>query len=183
MRGDFVMMSGGSKKNGFTLVEVLVVVSIMGILASMGVVSMSNAVDNARIRDVAMNTSAFLERIANESAKMSKVLCVKVVSNGNFQALTVLEDNCDDGEEFDHFILDPPAKFGCDIDNDVTLPNWTQNNAIFEPRIGLSSAPREGFLCIQYGSREIYGRIWKDPTKNMMSSQWKNGALSNWLSL
>ena len=66
MRGDFVMMIGKSRKNGFTLVEVLVVVIIMGILSSMGVASITGAVANARVKDYAQNTAAFLDRVVVE---------------------------------------------------------------------------------------------------------------------
>ena len=42
----------------------IVVVLIMGVLSSMGVVSITAAVANARVKDYAQNTAAFLERIA-----------------------------------------------------------------------------------------------------------------------
>lgn len=180
MRGDFGMLNVDTKKKGYTLVEVLVVVSIMGILSAMGVSSLTGAIANARIRDAALNTTAFLERIANDSNRMSKTLCVTVA---NSQTLIVHENACD-GDEYSRFTIEAPAKFNCNIDTDVSLPNWaTTNGAIFEPRIGLSSAPRKGFLCIQYGSREIYGRVWKDETKNSINTQWKHGALSSWIHL
>ena len=68
LRGDFDMLNVGSKKHGFTLIEVLVVVSIMGILVSMGVASLTGAVANARIRDYALNTESTagsIEQLAN----------------------------------------------------------------------------------------------------------------------
>lgn len=179
MRGDFGMLNVNTKKKGYTLVEVLVVVSIMGILSAMGVSSLTGAVANARIRDAALNTTAFLERIANDANRMSKTLCVTVE---NPQTLIVHEDDCD-GDEYSRFAIEAPAKFNCNIDGDVSLPNWATTHAVFEPRIGLSAAPRNGFLCIQYGSREIYGRAWKDPTKNAINTQWKHGALSFWIPL
>ena len=43
------MLNACSKKSGFTLVEALVVVAIMGILSGLGVASLRGAVANSRI--------------------------------------------------------------------------------------------------------------------------------------
>lgn len=198
MRGDFDMKNGKSGKYGFTLVEVLVIVVIMGILSSMGVASLTGAVKNARIRDYALNTAAFLERVANDANRMSKSLCVK--QYGNY-ALAVYEaSSCDvtlpdDSDDwYDRFDIPPlsngslpPAHFGCDIDGDIAsdrdMPDWGTDGAFFKPHIGLSAAPTKGFICIQYGSNEIYGLAGKSPTKNMIESQWKVGSGGIWQDL
>ena len=52
-------------KAGFTLVEVLVVVTIMGILSGIGVASLRSAVANSRIKDAGINVTAFMQRAAN----------------------------------------------------------------------------------------------------------------------
>ena len=175
------MVNVDSKKNGFTLVEVLVVIIIMGVLSSMGVISMRNAVVNNRVRDYALNTAAFLERIANDASRMSKTLCVRVMP----KMINVYESNCADVSNttpvFDQFPLDPnldsPAHFGCNIDDDIDeSQNWVNDDGVaFVPRIGLSAAPSNGFVCIQYGSDEIYGLAIKEPGKNMMVPKWSAG--------
>ena len=80
------------KKAGYTLVEVLVVVSIMGVLSAMGVAGLQRAVANARIKDAAVNTAAFVERVANESKRLSTVLCLKI-EPGNPQKVLVVKDD------------------------------------------------------------------------------------------
>ena len=184
LRGDFCMLNHGSKKNGYTLVEVLVVVTIMGILSSMGVAGLRGAVINSRMKDCALNTTAFLERIANESNRLSKRLCV--VKDNDHRLTAYVTETCgdlSDAEEFDTFTIESPAKFGCEgptaIDdfNDYNGVDWTENGALFEPRIGLAATPTEGYICMQYGSSEIYGLAFKRKTNNMIIPMWKSGSI------
>lgn len=156
------MLNVSSKKNGFTLIEVLVVITIMGILSSMGVASLRNAVINARIKDSTVNTAAFLERVANESAKLSKNICLKKYSE--YTLGIIVADNCNDfptdfDKLYDSFVIEPPSKFECDnqnISGEAPGSDWTEG-IVFKPRIGLSAAPAEGHVCIQYGESPIYG--------------------------
>ena len=159
------MLNHGSKKNGYTLVEVLVVVTIMGVLSSMGVAGLRGAVINSRMKDNALNVTAFLERVANEANRMSKRICVKKDNDQRISAYVA--NQCDgvgsDGSEvFDTYELEAPAKFECGdgIDmseiSDFSGGDWAQNGALFVPRIGLSAAPAEGYVCMQYGSQGTY---------------------------
>lgn len=196
------MMSGGSSKNGFTLVEVIVVVLIMGVLSSMGVVSITAAVANARVKDYAQNTAAFLERIANDANRMSKTLCANVQN----KSIDVYATNDCSGSLYAQYSLDLqyPVKFGCDIDNDLSITdtkgamsddnNWgvggTGHYLLFEPRIGLSAVPR-GFLCLQYGTSNTYtdnayGIAVKYSDKNMVKPKWTpsgSNDIGNWQDL
>ena len=182
------MLNHSSKKNGYTLVEVLVVVSIMGILSTMGVASLRGAVINSRIKDHAMNTAAFLERMANEANRMSRSLCV---AYDNDQRITAyMSSDCDNGNltddsEFATFEIEPPAKFGCDaqISMDDYGPDWIQNGALFVPRIGLSAAPSEGHICMQYGSSDAYGLVYKQKNNNMMIPMWRTSSDLSWTKL
>ena len=196
------MMVVTSKKNGFTLVEVLVVVIIMGILSSMGVVSITAAVANARVKDYAQNTAAFLERIANDANRMSKTLCANVQQKSIDVYAT---SDCSDSLYAQYSLdLQYPVKFGCDIDNDLYIAdtkgamdndnNWGNSGAEhhlqIEPRIGLSAVPR-GFLCIQYGTSNTYtdnayGVAIKYSDKNMVKAKWTpsgSNDIGNWQDL
>ena len=180
------MLNHVSKKSGFTLVEVLVVVSIMGILSTVGVASLRGAVINSRMRDCALNTAAFLERIANEANRMSKTLCVK--KDNDHRLTAYVTDNCSNlsgAEEFETFAIEAPAKFGCsgptaisDLE-DYSGDDWSTGGALFEPRIGLAATPSEGYLCMQYGSSDVYGMAFKKKNNNMIIPMWKSGSYWN----
>lgn len=174
------MLNVGSRKNGFTLVEVLVVISIMGILTSMGVASLRRAVINNRVRDYALNTAAFLERVANDANRMSKPLCIKFLP----KSIDVYETSDCSGSSLEQFSIDLnlPLKFGCDIDASIQEldgmendDNWAGSDVVFTPRIGLSPAPK-GFVCIQYGANgddgNAYGLAIKSTGKNMIVPKW-----------
>ncbi len=162
------MLKHSSKKSGYTLIEVLVVVSIMGVLSTMGVVSLRGAVINTRMKDSALNVTAFLERIANEANRLSKKICV--VKDNDQRLSAYVADKCSDlsgADIVDSYLLDAPAKFGgCGgkID-DFGGSEWA-NGALFEPRIGLSAAPSEGFVCMRYGNSDTYGMAVKEKDKN-----------------
>ena len=52
--------------SGFTLIEVLVVVAIIGILSGAGVSSLNSAIANNRLKDAIVNTRAFVEVMSEE---------------------------------------------------------------------------------------------------------------------
>ena len=190
------MINGRFRKNGFTMVEVLVVVVIMGILSSMGVASITGAVANARVKDYAQNTAAFLERIANDANRMSKTLCANVQQ----KSIDVYTTSDCSGSMYAQYSLDLqyPVQFGCNI-GDIAFGNedyddWsaggTANSIVFEPRIGLSAIPK-GYVCIQYGTSgtytdNAYGIAIKYSDKNMVKSKWTpsgSNDIDNWQDL
>lgn len=166
------MLKVGSKKSGYTLVEVLVVVSIMGILSSIGVVSLRNAVVNSRVKDYALNTAAFLERVANEANRLSTPLCVMQVSER--MLVVYVTDDCNDHPEdhIDSYSIEAPATFDCEgLADEMNGSDWA-NGIVFRPRIGLSAAPSEGYVCVQYGTDSNYGVAVKSTDKNMIIPMW-----------
>ena len=184
-------------KAGYTLVEVMVVVTIMGILSAVGVAGLQRAVANARVKDAAINTAAFVERVANLSNQRNEVLCLKI-EPGNPQKVLVVRDagekNCSSPSEgvIAEFEIDSPNQFvymsHC---GPVTL-DWfgTNKQVAFKPRLGLAATPPEGGVCIQYGGKDVYGAVRKDPHRNWVIPMWKvnhdgsqDANWSNWTEL
>ena len=170
-------------KSGYTLVEVLVVVVIMGILSAIGVAGLQDAVANARVKDAAVNTAAFLERVSNLSIQQSVPICLAIDPTDSHTLLAVKSkgndctgDNKWGGGTLDQMTIDAPAQFvsikaPCNFVGDVDL---TGANAVFKPRLGLSAVPH-GAVCIQYGSGDRFGLARKIATTNSVKAFWKIG--------
>lgn len=164
---------GVTPKKGYTLIEVMVVVAIMGILSSMGVASLRQAIENKRVEDAARNIAAFMERTASESKRLSSPLCL----TASGQQLLVTKGHCipvDDGQSNTNaaplytFELDPPMHFsntcptfnGCNANDDCSVNLIINSNGEFTPQIGNSAVP-SGFICAQYGSTAHYAAALK----------------------
>ena len=182
----FAKQNARCVKAGYTLVEVLVVVSIMGILSAMGVAGLQRAVANARIKDAAVNTAAFIERVANLANQRNEVLCLRVDPHSDQTLLVVRDDGTKDCTSphdgvIAEFSIDEPCKFvslaTCHgVETDWFSNAYNANNA-FRPRIGLSAAPPHGGICIQYGSDAVYGAVVKEQNLNKVKPMWKVGDL------
>ncbi len=185
------MQSIPHKKLGYTLVEMLAVISIMGVLAGMGVVGFQTMVSHTRTKDAALNVAAYLERTANKARQLNETLCVRKGSTANvletYKAscatgpfnddnridrlvledhVTVLEDNA--GVPGGYYPFNQASYYG--NVQDINLIASEDAAASFAPRQGLSSAPNEGYIVLKYSDE--YGAIIKEKTKNVFQSKW-----------
>jgi prepilin-type N-terminal cleavage/methylation domain-containing protein len=168
-------LRGAQGKRGVTLIELLTVIAIMGILSGLGVAGLRSAVANARIKDAAFNVTAYMERTANDARRLNAALCVV---RENAQKLITFQGTCDDANganknnllRTDSLILDVPNRIL--QDGEVTAAdilggtNLITSGAQFIPKQGLSAAPYQGFIAIQYGTDGRYGAAAKVSTKN-----------------
>lgn len=159
-------------KKGFTLVEALVVVAIMGILSGMGVASLRGAVANNRIKDAGINVTAFMQRAANEATRLNEKLCV--VASG--QTIKTYKGECSTtlGDQIDEMTLESTNTFGTE---DCGETRYADNMVTLTPRIGVSPIPSGCFL-VKYGSSDRRAAIIKEATKFAMyyKLSYDNGA-------
>lgn len=161
------MVKTSAQKEGFTLIEVLVVVAIMGILSSIGVVSLQHAIQNARIKDAGINVAAFFERTANEANRMSSKLCVV----GTNTTLKTYKGACEEtGTVADANLIDQMTLESLnEIVQGKTCPDgateFSSDRITYKPKLGLSAIPT-GCVVIRYGRTDRFAAVVKLATKN-----------------
>ena len=176
------MIDGYSKKRGFTLVEALVVVAIMGILSGIGVAGLQSAVANSRIKDAGINVTAFMERAANEATRLNEKLCVKVENSS--KSLRVYKGGCSEslGDKVDEMNLESSNNFiingSCRVGNGTIQP-YAGSLVTLTPKIGVSPIPSGCFL-VQYGNSDRRAAIIKTTTKFAMFYQLSYDNGSSW---
>lgn len=149
-------------KKGFTLVEVLTVVIIIGILSAAGYAGLQRAIANSRIKDAAFNMAAFMETASNKARQLNDTVCVKKISD---QVLGMYEGACENAsDEIERLEMVVGVKIvgtsveGYDVSN-------LSDGADFVPRFGLSAVP-SGYFLAQYGNDDLYGIAVKYKNKN-----------------
>ena len=184
------MLNACSDKRGFTLVEALVVVAIMGILSGIGVASLRSAVANSRIKDAGINVTAFMQRAANEATRLNETLVAKVqndhktVKLQKCRAVDASNGTCTDfGDLVDEMALESTNAFVTDKNcPDLTGAKQTPATQMtLVPKIGVSPIPT-GCLMVRYGGGDRYAAIVKAPTKFAIyyKLSYEGGAASTW---
>ena len=186
------MQDGCPGKKGFTLVEALVVVTIMGVLSGIGVASLRDAVANSRIKDAGINVTAFMQRAANEATRLNERLAVKV--EGDKKTLKLykcnsVDDNgiCNDfGDVVDEMTLESSNKFVTGQDGGTDCPELGDESArnpkavmTLTPRVGVSPISSGCFL-LRYGGSDRFAASIKSPTKYAMYYKLSYDEGANW---
>ncbi len=175
---------------GFTLVEVLVVVIIIGVLSSMGVAGLQGAVQNNRVRDAAVNVAAFLEKASTIARQTSDSLCVEAANGSSTITLRKTAGGCQ-GDVVESMNLEGGVFFRSSASG-VSSPvsgattNLSGKSAYFIPRLGLNSfrgsnlsdQSNEGYFLMQYTTSGKWAGVAKVPTDNRFRSYTYNGGWS-----
>ena len=175
-------------KSGFTLVEVLTVVIIIGILSAAGYASLQQAVANSRAKDAAFNIAAFMETASNKANQLSDTVCVKMSSAS---LLVMVKGSCKNGTEeigqLEMVVgmnLVSTAVDGFEGSNFAAEGSGTESSAAgaeFVPQLGLAATPT-GYFLAQYGSSTLFGAAVKTAKKNAVTPKMSHDG-SSWSDL
>ena len=177
------MLHSREMKKGFTMVEILVVLTIMGILSAMGVSTLRDAVINNRVKDASLNVAAYLERVANETNRISDKVCVKTDDKKEIYAAKGSCNSASKTNKISSYTLEGPLEFDTGKTGKDCSENWLADGAEFEPRFGLSAAPMAGCIVIKYNGSDKAARVLKKSTKNKISPQISYDNGTSWTDL
>lgn len=168
------MNQSAPAKFGYTLIEVLTVVAMIGILSAVGYGGLQGAIANSRAKDSAFNLAAYAESTANKARQLNDTLCVKRKSA---KLLVTYKSSCasvESASAIDSLEMVTGVSIVSGDVEGLSGGNWA-DGADFVPRLGLSAMPFEGYLAAKYGNEDLYGVAVKEKTKN--STVPKMGAL------
>jgi prepilin-type N-terminal cleavage/methylation domain-containing protein len=175
------------KKSGFTLIEVLIVVILIGILSAMAYASLLDHIFMLRTRDAATNTAAFLNRVSAEAKRRDRPICIELASPqemnahlcnvaGEFSSPDTIVDTYGVIQGFSFHALS--GKGGLTGLSDGLTP-WSSGSILMVPQIGLSALPREGAIVLMY-SRHFCAAAVKASNQNNAIGYFSRDDCKNW---
>jgi prepilin-type N-terminal cleavage/methylation domain-containing protein len=165
---------GRPARAGFTLLEVLVVVLIIGILATLGYASLMDLIFTNRAKESAQIMRTFAERSIAEGKRQNRDVTISL-SNGSMTA--TINDAAVANATLSSGFNRPP-----DSDPVSGISQFAGNTAISTPRLGFSGIIGEGYFAA-CGARGYCGGAVKTTGENSFRAYIRRGTNANWEAL
>jgi len=170
--GAAVLKNGGICK-GFTLLEVMVVVIVIGILASLAYSSLTELIFINRAKETAQTIRTFTERALMDGKRMNKEVTISISGN------KIIATDKAANKEISSEIFGQGFLASCTA---ITGFNTCLNTgAESQVRIGLSGISGAGYFAACF--RDYCGGAAKLVTENSFKAYIKKGANSSWEAL
>jgi prepilin-type N-terminal cleavage/methylation domain-containing protein len=161
---------------GFTLIEVMVVIVIIGILASLAYSSLIDLIFTNRAKETAQSMRTFAERSLAEAKMHNRVVELKLVGS-NMVAELIDEDGSEEPKQ-----LIQPLSDGFKIADDGVIPdkiaadskNFGKASIRSKPTIGISGITEKGYF-VACGGRDYCGAVVKFDSLNSFKAFIKKG--------
>lgn len=177
-------------RQGFTLIEVMVVIVIIGILASMGVMSMRNKVAMEAVKGEVISLRAFMDEISARARAKDTSFSVSVVGDTLYYRWGSACQNAVQGRYgvSDKTIIYASAPSAIPAAFTGTYINWAATGSCiaFEPRtrIGLNPLSTNGYLTVQSKQNEDFmGMVGKVSESNKPLQFFSQDEGASWRSL
>lgn len=138
-------MTHSKKIQGFTLIELMITVAVMGIMAAIAFPSMSNFVSNTRLANRAQQTANLFRFAKGEAVRMGVpvVICgVQIRSDGRHSG------NCDGAQASSGLMayadMNRDGKYDSDVDNVLRTVNINGNDKTPRVVVGLKTCAITG---------------------------------------
>lgn len=163
-------------KRAFSLLEVLVVVSIIGVLAALGWSGMSDLIRTNKAKDTARTITAFMERALAEGKMRKDSIKINITSSGNMEARLARTDEL-------IFTQGLPNGFSVSISPSAGLPpaqcnanNFENNTVTSQIRTGLAGISGDGRFVACAAGGNYCGSAVKKNNKNTFSACIRRGS-------
>ena len=162
------------KVSGFSLVELLVVIAVMGILSSVAWLSFSSSMERSKIRDATLQTNSFFKSVVSGMKLNSDVNLrhsLKITAN----SLAVFDTSGCAGNIKDSLMLEESVEYRINSLNSAPGTNfggtsWMSGSACveFTPAVGKNTIATNGFLIIGSSNSDFKDEelIYKVSTSN-----------------
>jgi prepilin-type N-terminal cleavage/methylation domain-containing protein len=160
-------------RRGFTLIEVMIVVTIIGILAMLGYASLMELIFTNRAKETAQTIRTFTERALMDAKRKNEPVTIELKGNSiiatvnNVEVAEVLSAGYSPRE------IAPVS---------ISGENPFKNKVTSEFRIGLSSISREGYF-VACDSKDYCGGAVKLNSINSFRAYIRRGKTAGWEAL